>query len=803
MVINYLKSTYRHISKSKVNFIFKLCGLALALVSFLIITIYVVFQLSFDNFHEESSFIYRLNSIRDEDGRLEKYATVPPAIGPSLKDEFQEIRSFARVGFADRMLVKHNDKLMRIYLVGADKSLFDVLTFTFLRGDKSAINRPGTVVLTSTIAQQIFGKEDPIGKLISFPEKNNQVLEVTAIIEDSPANTHLPFTAIMPFDAFENAESINNDWRISWDGSVFLYLRLDRLTNPDFFNEKIQKVIKNRIVKQEDGSEKNFSVFLQPIEDIYLSPGLKMEFIRKGNGFYVYVFSLMGFFLLVIACINYINLSIADFYIRSKEIGIRKILGARKRQITLQITIESLFYCLAALIISLGIISLIFPRVSTFLDPDLHLSMLFKPAVIGTVVVTIIFIVAFSTTYSAIKLSKNSPVLDLKKGIVFGRDLSTGKVLLFAQFIISIICTTVTLVISKQVDFIHTKDLGFDRTNVITLVMPEEYPPEKVEILKNEIKSLKGVEDVSYTHYLVTGVFYLKDWYKVEIAGAMEQIQVNEIFVDHDFFRTMGINILAGRGFDINNPADSRTAFIVNETAAREFGWANPIGKQISYGYGETTGEKWEGTVVGLAEDFNTRSLHDKIEPLVIRLPYDSWPGSSLNIKVKANLQEMLPSIKSTYEKVLPGYLMDYKLVEDLYANQYKEENKALAALQLGTWIVLLISCLGIFSLSLFMSMKRMKEFGIRKVLGATVRQIAFLHIGYFFRIAIVALAVALPLSYWVTEQWLSGFAYRVEPGVMIFLIVVSVLLALIVLSAAYSSFKASRMNPVEAIKLE
>lgn len=313
----------------------------------------------------------------------------------------------------------------------------------------------------------------------------------------------------------------------------------------------------------------------------------------------------------------------------------------------------------------------------------------------------------------------------------------------------------------------------------------------------------RTIEEVSYTHYLVTGVPYLKDWYKVEVEGTMKQIQLNEIFVDHDFFETMGIDILAGRGFDVNNPADSHNAFVVNETAAREFGWSDPIGKHISYGYGETAGEKWEGTVVGLVEDFNTRSLHEKIEPIVIRLPYDSWQGSSLNIKVKAASRETLALIKSTYEKVLPGYLMDYKLVENLYINQYQEENKALRALHFGTWIVLLTSSFGIFSLSLFMSMKRMKEFGIRKVLGATVRQIAFLHNGYFFRIAIIAVGAALPITYWVTEQWLNRFAYRIKPGFIIFMIGILILVLLIILSAAYSSFKASRMNPVEAIKLE
>lgn len=803
MFTNYLKTTCRHFSKSKVNFVFKLGGLTVALLGFLIITIYVTYQLSFDQYHEDHASIYRVNSIRDEDGKLENYAMVPPAIGPSLKSEFPEIKAFTRI-IGDRFLIKYNNNLMRIGgFIHADNSVFDVFSFKFIRGGKHSIDKPGTVVLTSSLAKQIFGSEDPIGRLISFPEKNNRTLEVTAIIEDLPVNTHMPIAAIIPFNAFENSESLDTNWQITWDGSVFLYLRLYPQTNLNSFAGKMSRLVKRKIAKHEDGSERQFGVFLQPIDEIYLSPGLKMEFLKKGNRFYVYVFSLLAFFLLVIACINYINLSIADFHHRSKEIGIRKILGARKAQILIQIALESLFYCSTGLFISLVILYAIFPQVSSFLDPNLNIAMLLKPEPILIVMVTILFIIILSTTYSAIKLSISNPVKDLKRETIFGGDLPFGKVLLLTQFIVSIICIAVTMVFSKQVDFLATKDLGFDRTNIITLFMPDDYPSEKSGVLKNELKALRGVSEVSYSYYLVTGVPYLRDWYKVEIENSMKQIQLNEIFVDHDFFKTMEIEILAGRDFDINNSADSKTAFIVNETAAREFGWNDPIGKRISYGFGETEGEKWEGTVVGLAKDFNTRSLHNKIEPLVIRLPFDEFPGMSLNIKIKGDFKEALGSIKSTYEKVLPGYIMDYKLVEDIYGNQYQSENKALKALQFGTWIVLLISAFGIFSLSLFLSVRRMKEFGIRKVLGAKVRQIAFLHISYFLRIAMIAVVISLPISYWLTEQWLNGFAYHVEPGVVIFLGVIVILFLLIIVSAAYSSVRASRMNPVDAIKLE
>lgn len=804
MLKNYIRATFRHLSKSKANFFFKLSGLSIALLGFLIITIYVSFQLSFDKYHTDYQAVYRVNSIRDEDGKLEAYAMVPPAIGPALKSALPEIKNVTRISEANRLLIRYKENLVRVQdLVSTDNSVFDVLTFRFIAGDKRALDRPGTIILTSSTAKQLFGTEDPIAKTITFPEKNNKSLEVTAIIDDLPSNTHLAINGIMPFNAFENVESLNSNWQITWDGSVFLYLKLDQRANPELFNKKMQALIKSRIAKHDDGREKNFSTFIQPISEIYLGTNLKMEFCRKGQVIYVYVFSLLGVLLLAIACINYVNLSIADFHNRSKEIGIRKILGARKKQIAIQIAIESLFYCSSALLISLVALYVAFPLISAPLDPNLNFDMLLDQTAVSIVVITLLLIIVLTTAYAAIKLSVNKPVNDLKQKLVFGADFSVGKVLLLAQFAISAICMAVTLVVASQVHFVETKDLGFDRTHVVALVMPDEYPAEKVCVLKNELKNLAGVQDVSYSYYLVTGVPYTKDWYNVETGNTMKRIQLNEVFVDHGFFKTMGIEILAGRGFDIKNSNDSKTAFIVNETAVREFGWDEPIGKRISFGYGESTEEKWEGTVVGVAKDFNTRSLHSKIEPLVMRLQYDSWPGMFLNIKVNGETKEAIAAIKSQYEKVLPGYVMEYKVLEEVYSNQYQDETRALNALQFGTWIVLLISSFGIISLSLFMSLKRMKEFGIRKVLGATVRQIAFLHISYFLRIAGSACLVALPFSYWVTEQWLNGFAYRIESGALTYLIVPITLVLLVIASTVYSALKASKMNPVEAIKSE
>jgi putative ABC transport system permease protein len=376
-----------------------------------------------------------------------------------------------------------------------------------------------------------------------------------------------------------------------------------------------------------------------------------------------------------------------------------------------------------------------------------------------------------------------------------------GKTLLFVQFVISTICICATVIIGKQISFVKETDLGYDRSHVVSLVMPDEYPADRVALLKNAFVNQAGVESVSYSYYLMPISTYFKGWYEVEHDGKMEKILLNEMFVDHDYFETMGIRLVVGRNFDIGNPADKKTGFIINETAAKELGWINPIGKRMKVGYSESSEQ--DGAVIGVVKDFNSLSLHKKIEPVVLRLQYDNWPGNSLNVKVKGSLSEMLPMIVSTYEKLMPGYLADARVVEDLHKRQYQDEDKAFSSLQIGTIVIMVISAIGIFSLSFYTSIKRFKEFGIRKVLGASVWQIASLQINDFVKVVFVANVFALPISYWLMNEWLDGFAYRTELNVFVFIGVMGISLVLVIVSGGYSALKAGSMNPVDVIKIQ
>jgi putative ABC transport system permease protein len=802
MLAHYFKTTFRHIKRNKINFSFKLGGLALALFSLLIIVLYVSYQLSFDRFHREYENVYRVNSNRDEDGKIVPYSMVPPAIGPALKETFPEVIAYTRMGVSSRVMIQYHEKLFRLIgFVEADSSIFSVLSFKFLRGNETALHQPGSIVLTQNLSKQIFGDEDPMDKVITSPDHSNRMLTVRGIVEDFPLNSHLLINAIHSFGALQSTDL--NSWKITWDGSVNLYLRLSSNADPAALSIKTLPLLRKNLAKSEDGSEKRFSLCLQPITDIYLGEVLKMEFNKKGNALYVYIFSLLGIFLLVIACINYVNLSIADFDTRTREIGVRKVLGARKAQIGFQVALEAVLISTLALLISIVLLYLAFPIVNQMLDPNLRLEMLMTTNVIILAGIVILLIVFFSAAYPSYRLALSTPTQELKPNATYGNNMSVGKMLLLVQYAVSILCISTTVVVGRQLSFVHETDLGYDRTHVVSLVMPDEYPSERVSILKNELGRLAGVEAVSYSYYLMPVSTYFKGWYQVERNGKMEKILLNEMFVDHDYFETMGIKVMSGRNFDKANTSDASTAFIINETAAKELGWANALGKRMKVGYADETQAMPEGTVVGVVKDFHTLSLHKKIEPVVLRLQYDSWPGNSLNVKVQGSLSKMLPVITATYEKLMPGFLADARVLEDLHKRQYQHEHNAFATLQVGTVIVILISVFGIFSLSLYMSVKRMKEFGIRKVLGATVQQIASLHIFYFIKIVLPANMLALPLAYWLMKAWLNDFAYRTELNSLIFLAISCVSFLLVIISGGYAALKAGRMNPVDVLKIQ
>jgi putative ABC transport system permease protein len=799
MFFHYFKTTLRGIHKSKVNFTFKLGGLSLAIFSFLVIAIYVSYQLSFDTFHDDYQKIYRVNAERKENGQVEKYAISPLALGPMLQQHFPEVASAARVRFANTAYLRYNNTVTECQnLIEADTSLFHVLTFQFIRGNKDALKKPNSIVLTREKATRVFGSTDVLGKEVSV-NNGSEVYEVTAIIEDTKSNSHLFVSAIIPihreYDLSLNSIISPVDFV---DQAATLYVRFKN-SMPSNFAEKVESLL-DRFIKKSDRIESGFAVSLQPIEDIYLGPHYKYEFSGKGSSVYLYAFSTLGILLLIVAGINYINLSIADFSGRSRETGVRKVLGARKYQFVLQVAVETLLYCLASVALALTLLYVLFPQILQMLDTDLRLEMLSEPRVLLIIFAGLCTLLTFATYFPARQFTTTGILQNLKStGAAYNSSVS--QVLLFTQFTISAICICCTVMVGRQISFIYNKELGFNKKDLIVFSLPEDFTVKKMQVLKHNLKEIAGVTAVSNSSFRIGGGYW-KDWYFVEHKQEMKPIELYEVFSDDELFTTLGIKLLNGRTFNANMPSDSSTAFVINETAARELGWEDPIGKRI-YTHPEEK-SKWDGTIVGVVSDINISALYEKVHPLVMRLPWQNeYPDGFVYVRYHGDGQAVARAIEEKYQTVMPGYPLQYLFVDEFYKSRHQKESKAFSSLQFGTLVIVLVSMLGIFSLAAYMSVRRMKEFGIRKVLGATMQQIAQLHIGYFVQILMISNVLALPMAYWLIKEWLNGFAYRVELTFFPFLLVAVLSFLLILISAGYSAWKAGRMNPVEVIKAE
>lgn len=798
MLSNYFKTTYRYIGKRKANAVIKLAGLTLVLTSVILLELYVSYQLSFDKDFEGSETIYRVNAERTENNALQHYAVVPPAVGPALKAEFPEVKAFTRIGFPGHALVKYNEKSFRPNgFVEADSTVFSVFAFQFIGGNDQALTKPGSVVLTKSLAEQIFGEEDPMHKPLSFTEQGGKICYVTAIIEDLPPNTHFTIQAMTSLNSFSDAsEEENNPW--SLDVMTYLYVTLDEKVNANAFAKKINPFLKMHLQKRDDGAEKSFIVSLQSLEQIYLDPAFKMEFFKKGNSFYVYLFSLLGIFLLAIAGINYLNISIADFTGRMKELTLRKVLGGRRKQIFFQVGTEAAIYCLSALVLSALTVYLIFPYVATTLEPNLTLAFVTNPQIIFLIASSLIALLLMSLAGPAFFHSTTSATA--LRGINILRN-RWGNNLMLIQFVISILCVAGALVVGKQVGFINQADVGYDRHRIVSLLMPDNYPIEKAPLLKTKLEAISGIESASFSYYMISGAPYLKSWYQIETNKGMQPLMVNEVFIDHDFLTTLDIDVLQGRNFRVDNPADFKNAFLVNEAAVKEFDWDTAVGKRIKVGFNDAEG--WEGTVVGVTKDFNIRPLYEKIEPLIMRLQYDAWPGYWLNIKTSGPPENMIASIKHVYEDMLPGFVAECRLLDDIYNNQYKNEKRAYTALQFAAWIIVLVSSLGVLSLSVYISARRAKEFGIRKILGASEKKIISLQLTYFLKMVLAANLIALPVAWLLMKNWLNKFAYHTEIPWTLFMLIGVGSAMLIIFTAGNSAWQAARKNPIDTIKVE
>ncbi|HEX9974328.1 MAG TPA: ABC transporter permease [bacterium] len=784
MFKNYLKIALRNIKKHKGFSFINVTGLAIGMAICILMLLWVRDELSFDRFHENGDQIYRVVSEIHTADHISRNARTPNPLGLTLKAKYPEIINFVRFQGFDQWLVKYEDKsFINDNLGTADPSFFEMLSFPFIKGDpKTALKDKNSIVITENMAKKYFGDEDPMGKVLKILED----FTVTGVIKNIPENSHFHFDCIFPIEIMESFWETNfDDWRAI---RFYTYLQLGKNNSGEMVSQKIANVVRDHLPSS------NTKIYLQPLRDVHLRSDFEWDLdnYAQGSMTYIYIFTLVAFCILLLACINFMNLSTARSMQRAKEVGMRKVSGAQRSDVIKQFFGESILLTFIALFLALILTELILPVFNNLSGKQLSLEFFnnfgFLIGLLGIALLTGII----SGSYPAIFLSRFHPA-EVLKGVSHwstNRGTSLRKILVIFQFALTTILIIGTTVIYNQVNYIRNKNLGFNRDHIITFGSHHmNYEPFKNELLKNpNILSMTQSQAPNLQPWGVIGF----NWEGQ--TPDQKDIMLYPVQVDYDYLKTFNIKMAEGRFFSKEFSTDATQAVVINETAAKVLGMKSPLGKKISH-------EQLQGTIIGVIKDFHQSSLHNQIEPLIFHIPEEfHLICAKLNSK---NISKTLALIEKTWKKFVPNYPFTYEFLDKTIDNQYKAEQKISTIFKYFTILAIFIACLGLFGLASFMTEQRTKEIGIRKVLGASISGILFLLTREFTKWVLFANLIACPIAYLAMNKWLQNFAYRINLGVWIFVLSAVIALIVALVTVGYQAIKAALANPVESLRYE
>ncbi len=784
MFKNYLKTALRNIMQNKGYSFINLVGLTLGITCCILILLWVRDERGFDRFHKNSDRIYRVVTRVKSADRENHYASTPPPLGPYLKNQYPEVINFTRFRMVGEWLIKHNQKVFIENGVAlADPSFFEIFSFPFAQGNlETALSDPQSLVITEAMAGKYFGQENPIGKSLFI--QNQFDFKVTGVIKNIPRNSHLRFDFIVPFKLI--GEQKLEHWG---DNDYYTYI----LVREGISSENLDQKISDAVRKNRPGSTTD--LYLQPLTDIYLHSHFDVDIYGPSKPKKdIYIFSLIAFFVLFIACMNFMNLATARSSKRAKEIALRKVAGARKKSIIGQFFGESLLFAFAAFLLSIFLMDFFLPVFRNFSGKNLSLDLFgnisFLLALIGIAAVTGLI----SGCYPALFLSSFQSVEVLKGPInPAARSSWFRRILVVVQFSISIFLIIGTIAIYKQLDYMKNIDPGYNKKNLIYIKARGDMN-NKYETLKEELLKNPAISAVTISSDLPTEARHL--WGGLDWPGKDPKDKREMYFftVDPDFIKTFEIEIVEGRDFSDQFATDSSN-FIINETAEKFMGLDKPVGKWLN-----VRGSK--GTIVGVMKDFNFAHLRSKVGPLVLRVSKNLRNFIFLKVK-PGNVLPTTSYIESTWKKFNPAFPIEYHFLDDALEKLYLTENRLGRLFNFFAFVAIFISCLGLVGLASFMVDQRTKEIGIRKALGASVQGIFLLLSKEFGKWVLLANIIALPAAYYAVNQWLQNFAYRTTVGVFIY--IASALLALVIalLTVSYQSIMVALTNPVTALKCE
>ena len=787
MFRNYLHVALRFILRNRRYSLINIFGLAFGMALSLLMFKYIYSEFTYDDFHQFKDQIYRV-TLGDEttpnSGGIAAEATA--GIGPSFLDDFPEVENMVRFSYSQSGFFTWQDKNIGVSrILNADSSVFDVFTFPLLYGNpESTLREPFTIVLTEETAHKIFNRTDVVGEVLKY--NNEYDLKVTGVVKNSPANSHLRFNALISFTTLYALPNVYLDW--NGGHSYYTYIQLIEGASVDELRAKLP-AFTDRHINNDVGTA--WSLYLEPLSDVHLYSNASTDWDSKGNLSKLYNFLLLSVFVLLIAAINFVNLSTAQSLKRAREVGLRKVVGANRRQLIMQFLGESLLLSFIALIFSFLLIELFEPAFNTVMQTNIKFFAHFD-AVILLIVVTITLMTGLAAgSVPAFYISGFKPVISIK-----GLNLKKGKPLLrdalvVFQFLISIIIIISTFVIYNQIHFMQKKGLGFNKENIVTIELPSEAAMRNVELIKSEFLKIPGVEMASASTAL-PGNGLTQNGYQPE--GMDHWIMSHVIDVDSDFLPMMGIEVTRGRNFIEGNKTDE-TTFLINETLAKQLGWENPVGKKIM--------RNGEHKIIGVVSDFHFAPLNQNIEPLIItNNPWDYFYQVSLKINPNST-SGIIASLEDKWQQIQSGEPFTYSFLSEDIAANYTDESRIGTAFIYLSVISVIIACLGLFAQVSYSSEQRKKEIGIRKVIGATVKNIIFHLTGNFAKIVIIANIIAWPIAWYVMSIWLNKYAFHIGIQWWIFVMVLVLSMLITTLTVFTNAWKVANDDPVKAIKYE
>ena len=790
MIKTYFKTAWRNLSKHKAYSLINILGLTLGIASCLVIFLVVKYELNYDRFHSKANRTYRVTL-----NAIDFNPSVSFAVAPAMRTDFPELEAVSQTFFQNSAAIKVGDtRYDDKKLLFADQYFTSVFDYTWIQGNpKTALAEPNSIVLTESYARKYFGNRDALGQLITLDNRFN--LKVTGVIKDLPGNTHLPFNMAVSFETIrENVKGMMNQfWAIA---GGFTYIVV-----PEHYSiAKIQNRI-HGFLKKNWGEDvaKDTRLPLQPLTDIhfdqrYLNNTISYTTSRETY----YVLAAVAVLIIIIACINFINLATAQAIRRAKEVGVRKVLGSSRSQLIRQFLGETTLLTFIALAAGVLISALLLPQLSIWLDIKLSVAELVNPSVIGVILGLTGMVILLAGLYPAFVQSAFRPVESLKsKASLNFKGLTLRKSLVIVQFSISQIMIIGTLVVAYQMDFFQNRNLGFNKDAVISFGIPDM---KKTEVLKQQLVNNPGVKEISFSSGAPVLNYFFTSFSSPEnglVKGDVSEMK----FIDENYMDMFGLKLLAGQKIMRTQTGENDTVYnaVVNETLINKIGIQDP---QKALGKHFLLNGNWMTTIVGVVQDFQSESKHKKIRPCALIYRPDNFFMTSVKIQ-PSGIKKTIASIEKSMTSLFPENLFNYEFLDDHIAAWYRQEQKEYTAFKLFSGIAILIGCLGLYGLVAFAAAQRIKEVGIRKVLGASLGDIILLFSKEFVLLIVIAFLIAAPVAYYIMHSWLESFAYQVNIGAGIFIVAIISSFLIAAITIAYQAIRAAIANPVKSLRTE